>query len=144
MLEFVVKAKQYMWDFVELAFVAVLGIMLIYLVLGKDSGVFVLSVAGNVIKFTNDVPAGNLVAFAIVGALLYWFAQKNRSYRPLVGPDISQLLDRALRQHIAMRDKPVRRADNPVTSPGLLRASNWLSARGSARPLVEALRAPEV
>ena len=110
MLELVIKAKQYMWDFVELAFVAVLGIMLIYLVLGKDSGVFVLSVAGNVIKFTNDVPAGNLVAFAIVGALLYWFTQKNRSYRPLVGPDISQLLDRALRQHIAMKDKPVRRA----------------------------------
>jgi hypothetical protein len=78
MLEFIVKAKQYLWDFVELAFAAVLGIMIIYLVLGKDSGVFVLSVAGNVIKFTNDVPAGNLVAFAIVGALLYWFAQKNR------------------------------------------------------------------
>ena len=110
MLEFVVKAKQYMWDFVELAFVAVLGIMLIYLVLGKDSGVFVLSVAGNVIKFTNDVPAGDLVAFAIVGALLYWFAQRNRSYRPLVGPDISQLLDRALRKYVGTKDKPVRGA----------------------------------
>jgi hypothetical protein len=79
MFAFIVKAKQYVWDFVELAFAAVLGIMLIYLVLGKDSGVFVLSVAGNVIKFTNDVPSGNLVAFAIVGALLYWFAQKNGS-----------------------------------------------------------------
>ncbi|HLX17857.1 MAG TPA: hypothetical protein VKS24_21920 [Bradyrhizobium sp.] len=79
MLAFVAKAKQYMWDFVELAFAAVLGIMLIYLVLGQDSGVFVLSVAGNVIKFTNDVPPGNLIAFAIVGALLYWFVQRNRS-----------------------------------------------------------------
>jgi hypothetical protein len=79
MLAFVAKAKQYVWDFIELAFAAVLGIMLIYLVLGKDSGVFVLSVAANVIKFTNDVPAGNLVAFAIVGALLYWFVQKSKS-----------------------------------------------------------------
>jgi len=79
MLEFIVKAKQYVWDFVELGFAAVLGIMLIYLVLGKDSGVFILSVAENVIKFTNDVPASSLVAFAIVGALLYWFAQKNKS-----------------------------------------------------------------
>ena len=109
MLEFIDKAKRYMWELVELAFVAVLGIMLVYLVLGKDSGVFVLSVAGNVIKFTNDVPAGNLVAFAIIGALLYWFTQKSRSYRPLAGPDISEVLDRALRRHVATSDKPVRR-----------------------------------
>ena len=80
MLEVIAKAKRYLWDFVEITFVAVLGIMLVYLVLGKDSGVFVLAVAGNVIKFTNDVPAGNLVAFAIIGALLYWFTQKNRSF----------------------------------------------------------------
>lgn len=79
MLEFIAKANRYMWEFVEFAFVAVLGIMLVYLVLGQDSGVFVLSVAGNVIKFTNDIPAGNLAAFTIVGGLLYWFAQRNRS-----------------------------------------------------------------
>lgn len=76
MLEFIAKAKQYIWNFVELGFAAVLGIMLVYLILGKSSGVFVLSVAENVIKFTNDVPAGNLVAFAIVGASLYWFSQQ--------------------------------------------------------------------
>jgi hypothetical protein len=51
--------------------------MLIYLVLGKDSGVFVQSVADNVIKFTNDVQPGNLVAFAIVGAFLYYFSKRN-------------------------------------------------------------------
>lgn len=78
MLEFIAKAKQYIWNFVELGFAAVLGIMLVYLILGKSSGVFVLSVAENVIKFTNDVPAGNLVAFAIVGALLYWFSQQTK------------------------------------------------------------------
>jgi hypothetical protein len=77
MLEFVAKAKQYIWDFIELGFAALLAIMLIYLVLGQDSGVFILFVAGNVIKFTNDVPAGNLLAFAIIAALLYWVAQKN-------------------------------------------------------------------
>ena len=77
MLELIVKAKRFLWEFVELAFVALLGIMLVYLVLGQDSGAFVLSVAGNVIKFTNEVQAGTLVAFAIVGALLYWFMQKN-------------------------------------------------------------------
>lgn len=76
MLEFVAKAKQYIWGFIELTFAALLAIMLIYLVLGQDSGVFILFVAGNVIKFTNDVPAGNLVAFAIIGTLLYWVAQR--------------------------------------------------------------------
>lgn len=81
MLELIAKAKRFLWEFVEFAFVAVLGIMLVYLVLGQDSGVFVLSVAGNVIKFTNDVQAGNLVAFAIVGALLYWLTQKARPPR---------------------------------------------------------------
>lgn len=78
MLEFIAKAKQYVWNFVELGFAAVLGIMLVYLILGKASGVFVLSVAENVIKFTNDVPAGNLIAFAIVGALLYWFSRQTK------------------------------------------------------------------
>jgi len=77
MLELFAKAKRFMWEFVELAFVALLGIMLVYLVLGQDSGVFVLSVANNVIKFTNEVQAGNLVGFAVVGALLYWFMQRN-------------------------------------------------------------------
>lgn len=110
MLEIIAKAKRFLWEVVELAFVALLGIMLVYLVLGQDSGVFVLSVAANVIKFANDIPAGNLVAFAIIGALLYWFAQKNASRRPLAGPDIPQALDRALRKHIATSDKPVPRA----------------------------------
>ena len=107
MLEIVAKAKRYLWDFVEITFVAVLGIMLVYLVLGKDSGVFVLAVAGNVIKFTNDVPAGNLVAFSIIGALLYWFAQRRK---PLEVDPPSQLIDRALRKYVATKDKPVRGA----------------------------------
>lgn len=107
MLEIIARAKRYMWEFVELAFVAVLGIMLVYLVLGQDSGAFVLSVAANVIKFTNDVPAGNLVALAIVGALLYWFTQKSRALH--VDPP-SQLVERALRKYIATKDKPVRGA----------------------------------
>jgi formate/nitrite transporter FocA (FNT family) len=109
MLEIIAKTKRYMWDFVELGFVAVLAIMLVYLVLGKDSGVFVLAVAGNVIKFTNDVPAGNLVALAIVGALLYWFTHRSSSSAPSAGSDISQLIDRALRKHVATSDKPVPR-----------------------------------
>ena len=44
-------AKQILWECVELGFVGILAIMLIYLILGQGSGVFVLSVADNVTKF---------------------------------------------------------------------------------------------
>ena len=50
------KAKRYLWAFVELGFAGVLAIMLIYLILGENSGSFVLSVAIAMIFF--------LIAFA--------------------------------------------------------------------------------
>lgn len=44
--------------------------MLIYLILGQDSGVFVTGVADNVLKFAGAVPAQSLVGIAIVLALI--------------------------------------------------------------------------
>lgn len=71
MLEFLQIARRYLWACVELGFVALLGIMLIYLLLGAASGSFVQAVGENVVKFANDVPAPSLVGFAIVGAILF-------------------------------------------------------------------------
>lgn len=71
MLEFMQIARRYLWAFVELGFVALLGIMLVYLLLGPASGSFVQAVGQNVVRFANDVPAPSLVGFAIVGALLF-------------------------------------------------------------------------
>jgi hypothetical protein len=65
------KAKRFVWAFVELGFAAVLAIMLIYLILGQNSGVFVLSVADNVMKFANAVPTPSLVGLAVLVALIY-------------------------------------------------------------------------
>jgi len=76
MLDTLSKATHYLWSFVELGFVALLAIMLIYLVLGQGSGSFVLAVAANVIKFINDIPAGNLAALGIVAALVYWMTRR--------------------------------------------------------------------
>jgi hypothetical protein len=76
MMDFVGKAKFWLWAFVEIGFVALLAIMLVYLVLGQSSGVFVLGVAANVVKFANEVPAASLAAFGIVGALLYWMTRR--------------------------------------------------------------------
>ncbi len=76
MMDFIGKAKTWLWSFVELGFVALLAIMLLYLVLGQNSGVFVLAVAANVVKFANEVPAASLAAFGIIGALLYWMTRR--------------------------------------------------------------------
>lgn len=76
MMDFIGKAKDWLWAFVEIGFVALLAIMLIYLVLGQSSGVFVLGVAANVVKFANEVPAASLAAFGIIGALLYWMTRR--------------------------------------------------------------------
>jgi hypothetical protein len=70
MLDYMQKAKQYLWTFVEVGFLAVLSIILIHLILGPDSGVFVSSVADNVVKFANSIPAQGLVGLAIVLALV--------------------------------------------------------------------------
>ena len=38
MLDYLQKAKQYLWAFVEIGFLTVLAVMLLYLILGANSG----------------------------------------------------------------------------------------------------------
>jgi len=71
MLDYLQKAKQYLWVFVEIGFLTVVSVVLIYLILGPDSsGVFVSGVANNVLKFAADIPAQSLVGLALVLALV--------------------------------------------------------------------------
>jgi nitrate reductase gamma subunit len=79
MLDYLEKAKQYLWAFVELGFLAVLSVMLIYLILGQNSGTFVSAVADNVLKFANAVPAQSLVGIAIVLALIMLVSRRVRA-----------------------------------------------------------------
>ena len=72
------KAKRYLWAFVELGFASVLAIMLIYLILGENSGTFVLSVADNVTKFANAVPTPSLIGLALLLALIYLIIKRLR------------------------------------------------------------------
>jgi ABC-type protease/lipase transport system fused ATPase/permease subunit len=73
------KAKTYLWAFVELAFAGILAVMLIFLILGQNSGVFVLSVADNVTKFANAVPTPSLIGLAVILALVYVIMQRLRA-----------------------------------------------------------------
>jgi len=78
MMDYLEKAKQYLWAFVEIGFLAILSVMLIYLILGTSSGVFVSGVADNVLKFANAVPTQSLVGLAIVLALIVLLANRMR------------------------------------------------------------------
>jgi hypothetical protein len=79
MLDYLQKAKQYLWAFVEIGFLTVLSVILIYLILGPDSsGVFVSGVADNVLKFAAALPAQSLVGLAIVLALVILLSNRMR------------------------------------------------------------------
>ena len=78
MLDYLNKAKLYLWAVVEIGFLTVLAVMLIYLILGDNSGVFVSDVADNVLKFANAVPTQSLVGLAIVLALVILLAKRVR------------------------------------------------------------------
>ncbi len=76
MIDSLEKAKRYLWAFVELGFLAVLAIILIYLLLGESSGPFVVSVADNVTKFTSDVPTASLLGIGVLLAIIYLVTQR--------------------------------------------------------------------
>jgi hypothetical protein len=78
MLDYLQKAKQYLWAFVEIGFLTILAVMILYLILGANSGVFVSGVADNVIKFAAAVPTQSLVGIAIVLALIILLGNRMR------------------------------------------------------------------
>jgi hypothetical protein len=79
MIDFLDQARRYLWLFVELAFLSVLAIVLIHLIIGPNSGIFVQSVADNVLKFANGVQPQALVGLAIVLALVLFVMQRMKT-----------------------------------------------------------------
>ena len=78
MSDYLDRAIRVLRAFVELAFLAVLAIFLIYLILGANSGVFVLSVAQNILAFAAAVPTPSLIGMAIVLALVLLVARRTK------------------------------------------------------------------
>jgi nitrate reductase gamma subunit len=70
MWKFITNAKRALWEFVELAFLTVLALMLIFLLLGKSAGSYVESVADNVTKFAAGASSG-LLGIVIILAVIY-------------------------------------------------------------------------
>src|SRR5947199_2422199 len=78
MLDFLSRTKQYLWMFVEIGFLSLLSIILVHLILGPNSGIFVTSVADNVLKFAAAIPAQAMVGLALVLALVVLIANRFR------------------------------------------------------------------
>lgn len=78
MMDILDKTKRFLWAFVEIGFAGILAIMLIYLLLGPNSGVFVLSVADNVMKFAAAVPTPSLIGLALILGLVYLIMNRLR------------------------------------------------------------------
>lgn len=78
MMEILEKSRRFLWMFVELGFLVVLSTILIYLILGENSGGFVQSVADNVMKFTNGVGAPSLIGIGVLLAIIYIVMQRLR------------------------------------------------------------------
>jgi membrane protein DedA with SNARE-associated domain len=64
------KTKRALWEFVEIAFLAVLALVLIFLLLGPSAGTYVASVADNVSKFASTASSG-VLGVVIVLAIAY-------------------------------------------------------------------------
>jgi hypothetical protein len=80
MLDYLQKAKQYLWMFVEIGFLTVVSVILIYLILGPNSsGIFVSGVADNVVKFAGAIPTQSLVGLTLVLALVALLTNRLRS-----------------------------------------------------------------
>ena len=78
MIAFIDQLRRYLWAFVELAFVAVLAIVLLYFILGGNAGSYVQSVIDTIMKFAGGVPTPSLIGLAVVGLLIYMVAQRFR------------------------------------------------------------------
>ncbi len=78
MMDFLEKSRRFLWLFVELGFLAVLAAILIYLIMGENSGVFVTSVANNVTKFANEAGTPSLIGIGVILAIIYLVMQRIR------------------------------------------------------------------
>ena len=78
MMDLLERTRRFLWLFVELGFLTILSVILIYLILGENSGVFVTSVADNVVKFACDVPTPSLIGIGVILAIVTMVMQRLR------------------------------------------------------------------
>ena len=75
MQTFVTNTKRVLWEFVEIAFLVVLSLVLISLLLGSNAGGYVTSVTENVSAFASSASSG-LLGIVIILAIIYLAARR--------------------------------------------------------------------
>jgi hypothetical protein len=76
--EMIEKVTKYGWLAVELVFMLVVLCVLLHLVLGKDGGGFISSVAANTMDFLQKVPSGTFLGIFLI-LVLYWTVKSKAS-----------------------------------------------------------------
>jgi hypothetical protein len=76
--EMIEKIVKYGWLAVELVFMLVVLCVLLSLILGKESGGFISSVAANTLDFLQKVPSGTLLGIFLI-LVLYWTVKSKAS-----------------------------------------------------------------
>ena len=70
------KITKYGWVVIELVFMLVVLCVLLSLILGKQSGGFIASVAANTVDFLEKVPSGTLLGIVLIVFLYLTFKSK--------------------------------------------------------------------
>jgi len=65
------RITKYGWLVVELVFMLVVLCVLLSLILGKDSGAFIASVAANTVEMLQKIPSGTFLGIFLI-LVLYW------------------------------------------------------------------------
>ena len=78
MSKFVANAKLVLWEFVEIAFLVILALLLIFMLLGKDAGPYVASVADNVTKFATGASSG-MLGIVLVLAIIFLAMRRTKA-----------------------------------------------------------------
>jgi hypothetical protein len=72
------KITKYGWLAVELVFMLVVLCVLMHLILGKDGGPFISSVAANTLDFLQKVPSGTFLGIFLI-LVFYWTVRSKLS-----------------------------------------------------------------
>ena len=68
------KITKFGWLAIELVFMLVILCVLLNLILGKESGGFISSVAANALDFLQKVPSGTVLGIFLI-LVLYWMVK---------------------------------------------------------------------
>jgi len=77
-MEKIRQFTKYGWLAVEVSLLLVVLCVLLNIILGKESGGFISSVAANALDFMQKIPAGTLVGVFLI-LLLYWVIKSRDS-----------------------------------------------------------------